>query len=152
MSRTIVLRLGGLAALIPMLACGPSVHPIFDLLRDSQAACQQLDSPGLYAPEGWYLAPVATDQAGGPIGVSENLRSSATASNAAAYRVYLNSKLRGAYDVVLISRAVVPQIRTAAPYDVGGTLVQTAPQDQAVLPANRSNECYLLVDRVRAHP
>jgi hypothetical protein len=135
-----------------MFACGPSVHPIFDLLRDPQAACQQLDSPGLYAPEGWYLAPVATDQAGGPIGVSENLRSSATASNAAAYRVYLNSKLRGASDVVLISRAVVPQIRKATPYDVGGTLIQTAPQDQTVPPANRSNECSLLGDRLRVHP
>ena len=141
---------GGLAALLP-IACGQSAHPIFDLLHDPQAACQQLNSPRLYAPEGWYLAPVATDQTGQPIGVSENLRNGATTRNAAAYRIFVGSKLRGSSDLVLISPAVVPQIRGAGPYDVDGTLIQTAPQDQTVPAANRSNECYLLVDKVRAH-
>jgi hypothetical protein len=142
---------GGLAALFP-IACGQSAPPIFDLLHDPQAACQQLNSPRLYAPEGWYLAPVATDQAGQPVGVSENLRNAATTRNAAAYRIYLGSKLRGSSDLVLVSAAVVPQIRGKGPYDADGTLIQTAPQDQTVPSASRSNECYLLVDRVRAHP
>jgi hypothetical protein len=146
-----VLRLGGLAAIVSMGACGQPVHPIFDLLQNPQTACQQLNSPRLYAPEGWYLAPVATDQAGEPTGVSDNLRNSATTHGAAAYRVYLDSKLRGSPGLVLISQAVVPGIRAEGPYDVDGTLIQTAPQDQTVAPASQSEECYLLVDKVRAH-
>jgi hypothetical protein len=141
---------GGLAALLP-IACGQSAHPIFDLLHDPQTACQQLNSPRLYAPEGWYLAPIAADQTGQPVGVSENLRNAATTRNAAAYRIYPGSKLRGSSDLVLVSSAVVPRIRGAGPHDVDGTLIQTAPQDQTVPSASRSNECYLLVDQVRAH-
>lgn len=142
---------GSLAAIAPLMACSQSAHPILDLLRNPQAACQQLESPRLYAPEGWYFTPVATDQAGEPVGVSQNLRSSATAHGAAAYRVYVDSRRRGSSDLVLVSQTVVPRIRAAGPYDVDGTLIQTAPQDQTLLPANRAEECYLLVDRVRAH-
>jgi hypothetical protein len=142
---------GGLAAIVPMMACGQPAHPIFDLLRDPQAACQQLESPRLYAPEGWYLTPVATDQTGAPVGVSQNFRNSAIAHGAVAYRVYVDSRRRGPSDLVLVSQTVVSGIRAAGPYDVDGTLIQTAPQDQTLPPANRAAECYLLVDKVRAH-
>jgi hypothetical protein len=133
------------------MACSQSAHPIFDLLRNPQAACQQLESPRLYAPEGWYFMPVATDPTGEPVGVSQNLRSSATAHGAAAYRVYVDSRRRGSSELVLVSPSVVPQLRGAGPYDVDGTLIQAAPQDQTLPPASRAAECYLLVDKVRAH-